>query len=149
MITDKQGREWLLQKLYDDGWRYCACRYNGELYLTNTMPMVDMESGYINIYSCNKFEYANCLKSIFSKTKRNEVLNIARELGIVDWSKVPVDTPIWVRDLDGGNWKKRYFALFEDGIVYAWESGATSWSVENKGRVVPWKYAKLAGDTDE
>lgn len=22
MITDKQGREWLLQKLYDDGWKY-------------------------------------------------------------------------------------------------------------------------------
>lgn len=84
MITDKQGREWLLQKLYDDGWRYCACRYNGELYLTNTMPMVDMESGYINIYSCNKFGYANCLKSIFPKIKRNEVLNIARELGFID-----------------------------------------------------------------
>lgn len=22
MINDKQGREWLLQKLYDDGWKY-------------------------------------------------------------------------------------------------------------------------------
>ena len=42
MITDKQGQEWVLQKFYDDGWRYCTCRYNGELYLTNTMPMVDM-----------------------------------------------------------------------------------------------------------
>ena len=22
MITDKQGREWLLQKVYDAGWRF-------------------------------------------------------------------------------------------------------------------------------
>ena len=45
MISDEQGKKWLLQKLYDDGWRYCTCRYNGELYLTNGIPMVDMESG--------------------------------------------------------------------------------------------------------
>lgn len=29
MISDEQGKKWLLQKLYDDGWRYCACRHVG------------------------------------------------------------------------------------------------------------------------
>lgn len=29
-------------------------------------------------------------------------------------------------------------------MIYAWESGLTSWSIENHERVVPWKYAKLA-----
>lgn len=149
MITDEQGREWLLQKLYDAGWRYCICRYNGELYLTNTMPMMDMESGYINIYSCNKFEYANCLKSIFPKMKGNEVLKIATELGVVDWSKVPVDTPILVKNHDGESWEKRYFAFFKDGNVYAWMCGTTSWTPDIVDGATDWKYAKLVGDINE
>nr|DAQ75444.1 MAG TPA: hypothetical protein [Caudoviricetes sp.] len=148
MITDKQGREWLLQKLYDDGWRYCACRYNGELYLTNTMPMVDMESGYINIYSCNKFEYANCLKSVFPKIKGNEVLNIAKELGFIDWSKVKVDTPILVSQ-NKVDWKPRYFARYTNGIVETWLCGCTSWSIDSANDTCIWKYAKLVGDSDE
>lgn len=149
MISDKQGKKWLLQKLYDDGWRYCICRYNGELYLTNTMPMMDMESGYINIYSCNKFIYANCLKSIFPKMKGNEVLKIATELGVVDWSKVPVDTPILVKNHDGGSWEKRYFAFFKDENVYAWMCGTTSWTADIVDGATDWKYAKLVGDSNE
>lgn len=148
MTSDELGKKWLLQKLYDDGWRYCACRYNGELYLTNTMPMVDMESGYINIYSCNKFEYANCLKSVFPKIKGNEVLNIAKELGFIDWSKVKVDTPILVSQ-NKVDWKPRYFARYTNGIVETWLCGCTSWSIDSANDTCSWKYAKLVGYTDE
>lgn len=148
MTSDELGKKWLLQKLYDDGWRYCACRYNGELYLTNTMPMVDMESGYINIYSCNKFEYANCLKSVFPKIKGNEVLNIAKELGFIDWSKVKVDTPILVSQ-NKVDWKPRYFVRYTNGIVETWLCGCTSWSIDSANDTCIWKYAKLVGDDDE
>ena len=144
MISDKQGKKWLLQKLYDDGWRYCICRYNGELYLTNTMPMMDMESGYINIYSCNKFIYANCLKSIFPKMKGNEVLKIATELGVVDWSKVPVDTPVIVWDKCPEISQRRYFAKFKHGQIFTWNEGATSWSAFSKDACTPWLNGKLA-----
>lgn len=61
------------------------------------------------------------------------------------WSKVPVDTPILVRDSQDEKWHRRYFAKFEDGIVYAWDDGRTSWS-SLSDEVVDWKYAKLAGD---
>ena len=120
----------------------------GELYLTNTMPMVDMESGYINIYSCNKFEYANCLKSVFPKIKGNEVLNIAKELGFIDWSKVKVDTPILVSQ-NKVDWKPRYFARYTNGIVETWLCGCTSWSIDSANDTCIWKYAKLVGDDDE
>lgn len=79
-------------------------------------------------------------------TDEPQCIDIAEYLEIVDWSKVAVDTPILVRDSNESKWTKRYFALFEEGLIYAWESGATSWSVENNRRVVLWKYAKLAGD---
>ena len=61
----------------------------------------------------------------------------------VDWSKVAVDTPILVRDFVGDEWARRYFAKYEDGIVYAWENGATSWSA-HRSNIACWKMAKLA-----
>ena len=59
----------------------------------------------------------------------------------VDWSKVAVDTPILVRDYKENEWIKRYFAKYEDNMVYAWDGGATSWSAD---RSIYWKMAKLA-----
>ena len=59
----------------------------------------------------------------------------------VDWSKVKIDTPILVGEGDG-DWVKRYFAEYKDGIVYAWCGGSTSWDANNM--MMSWKYAKLA-----
>ena len=62
----------------------------------------------------------------------------------VDWSKVEVDTPILVRDILKSEWIKRYFAKYENGRVYVWKEGKTSWSAVNELDVNSWKYAKLA-----
>ena len=64
----------------------------------------------------------------------------------VDWSKVEVDTPILVKAADNSKWKKRYFAKYENEIVYAWDNGKTSW---NKDYMTSWKYAKLVEDQKE
>lgn len=77
---------------------------------------------------------AIALEWLFSEYKEPEV----------DWSKVKVDTPILVRDYEGSEWIKRYFAKFADGKVYAWKYGATSWTANNEYAVRSWKYAKLA-----
>ena len=61
----------------------------------------------------------------------------------VDWSKVKVDTPIYVRCSDDEKWVPRYFAKFEDGRVYAWSDGTTSFTTPIAG-AVDWEYAKLA-----
>ena len=61
----------------------------------------------------------------------------------VDWSKVEVDTPILVRDNEG-SWFKRHFAKFENGKVYAWPDGYTSWTAYDNSYVSDWKHAKLA-----
>ena len=63
----------------------------------------------------------------------------------VDWSKVNVDTPILVGEGDG-DWVKRYFAEYKDGIVYAWREGSTSWGANNM--MMSWKYAKLVEDEE-
>lgn len=65
-----------------------------------------------------------------------------------DWSKVEVDTPILVRNDDYAttSWLRRYFAEYDDGVVYAWNCGCTSWS---ETVMTAWKYAKLAESEDE
>ena len=60
----------------------------------------------------------------------------------IDWSKVEVDTPILVRDYESQEWEARHFAKYEDGVIYTWDGGSTSWT--SKGNVTEWKYAKLA-----
>lgn len=61
----------------------------------------------------------------------------------VDWSKVPVDTPILVKEVNS-NWLKRHFAKYENGKVYAFVDGGTSWSSECQ--YLSWGYAKLANE---
>lgn len=65
----------------------------------------------------------------------------------VDWSKVPVDTKVYVRDSDSDPWKPRYFAKFEGGKIFTWTNGATSFSANNFDDVVWWIQGKLAEDT--
>lgn len=143
MITDKQGIEWLFQKLYDAGWRYIVADNYDNIYLTNEKPSMFDDVDEVRISSCEKAMGASAFKSILPKLNRNECISIAEELGIVDWSKVPVDTPILV-SLDDKLWLCRYFADFKNGIVYTWSNGATSWSVPRREHKDAWSFAKLA-----
>ena len=64
----------------------------------------------------------------------------------VDWSKVAVDTPILVKNYRAEIWKRRYFAKYENGTIYAWLEGTTSWSASgtDDDYMADWKMAKLA-----
>lgn len=64
----------------------------------------------------------------------------------VDWNKVEVNTPILVRDYEDVKWQKRHFAKYENGFVYAWDRGCTSYTGADK---IKWKYAKLEEDEEE
>lgn len=59
----------------------------------------------------------------------------------IDWSKVPIDTPILVKRSAEGTWLKRHFAKYEDEEVCAWDNGKTSYTIDSMSF---WPYAKLA-----
>ncbi len=62
----------------------------------------------------------------------------------VDWSKVPVDTPILVSN-NGTNWVRRHFAKVTSlGTIWVYSGGKTSWSVDTMNPIIGYKYAKLA-----
>lgn len=61
----------------------------------------------------------------------------------IDWSKVPVDTPVLVSN-NKEFWYNRYFAGVDDeGKPLVFSDGKTSWS-GGEYPVVSYKYAKLA-----
>lgn len=58
----------------------------------------------------------------------------------VDWTQVTVNTPLLVKDSDSEIWQRRYFAKYENGLVYAWIGGSTSWTETG---MKSWNFAKL------
>ncbi len=67
----------------------------------------------------------------------------------VDWTKVPVDTKILVRNSLDKKWDRRYFYRYEEstGRIYSFALGSTSWTA-NECDTVMWEYAQIA-DPDE
>lgn len=61
----------------------------------------------------------------------------------VDWSKIPVDTKIFVKNNKDSRWFRRHFAKYENGKVYAWGNEYTSDQTDD---CAWWSYAKLAED---
>lgn len=72
--------------------------------------------------------------------------NVIWERKEIDWTKVPVDTKVLVRDSKDGEWYKRYFAEYEDGRFYVFNNGGTSWSISGK---TSWGECKLAEEPKE
>ena len=64
----------------------------------------------------------------FCRDARKKWANSEYVEPFVDWSKVAVDTPILVTYSGIHSWVKRHFAKYENGRVYAWNHGTTSWS---------------------
>ena len=60
-----------------------------------------------------------------------------------DWSKVKVDTKVFVRSYDDFEWIPRYFAKFEDNRIYVWNNGRTSFTRRCEEDYIPYKEAKL------
>ncbi len=62
---------------------------------------------------------------------------------VFDWSKIPVDTKVLV-SRNGKDWHRRYFVKFKKGMVYCFDGGATSFSIEDGDcDITGWEYAKL------
>ena len=69
----------------------------------------------------------------------------------VDWSKVPVDTLVRVRDLGNQEWILRYFKGIDDSnpVVrfVTWADGKTS--VTSDGGYTHWAFCELVEDEDD
>jgi hypothetical protein len=107
-----------------------------------------------NICRCTDVGCNNC---IFAKTKTDDKRSCEKRIKewseqeyvepSVDWSKVPVDTKVFIRDSDSQPWRPRYFAKFENGKIYTWNDGRSSFTSLEPGATSWWNQGKLAEDT--
>ena len=102
------------------------------------------------VVSCWKLTCDNCLFSGCRNAPYPCDLNRIRWLVSeykepeIDWSKVPIDTPVLVSG-DGVNWERRYFVRKPAEAMFGvYSNGATSWSAD--GYVAWYRYAKLANE---
>ena len=86
------------------------------------------------VYDLNEYAFSSLR---FSTTSRELLWERKDE---VDWNKVEVDTKVLVRDRPYNEWLKRHFAKYEDGKVYVFNDGRTSWS--SRG-ITHWEETKL------
>lgn len=129
-MNDKQFTDELFRRMYDLGYRKAEIE-NGTVFFYKNRECISQWSNRVDIRS-------TCF------TEENQQIDIAEYLGIVDWSKVKVDTLILVKDDYDDKWEKAYFAKYEDEMIYAWSNGRTSFSARNKDDTFIWDRAKLA-----
>ena len=103
------------------------------------------------ICACGGMRCVNCLFYDYSNKKTCDEVALAwADAEYIepefDWTKVPVDTPILVKDLERKEWSRRYFSHYENGRVYAFAGGRTSWTAYDDWK--DWNYAKLAEEKE-
>ena len=113
LVKDKENEEWKK--------RHFAKYEFGRVHVWN--------NGSTSWSACHMYDYK------YAKLPENE------RKPEIDWTKIKVDTPILVRDSEDSKWLERYFAKYEDGLVYAWLGENTSYDTCNAAK---WKHAKLA-----
>ena len=111
--------------------------------MAGTDTAVDKDTG--KLMSCAKMACSQCKFDNEGMVCTEERLEWLNEEYIepepeTDWSKVEVDTPILVRVRKFDPWEVRYFAKYEDGKVWYWDNGRTSYTANN---VYDWGIAKL------
>lgn len=88
--------------------------------------------------------YRQCARS-YGILSQEQVDFIASYKPPVDWTKVKADTKVIVWD-DFHARRRRYFAKYEDGAIYTYDAGGTSWS--RPDQMIRWKYGRLAEDDE-
>ena len=130
-MNNKEFTDELFQRMYDYGYR--KAEIEGE-----TLFFFVDETKYLRAYSPCVPVKCTCFE------ERNQLIDVSEYLGVVDWTKVPVDTPVIVWDKCPEISQRRYFAKFKHGQIFTWNEGTTSWSAFSKDACTPWLNGKLA-----
>lgn len=123
-------------------------RGNGDEYCKfvkkNVLPnLTDCTNG-----ECNELHACGLCRDIFAFWLEEEYIEPPKPE--VDWSNVPVDTLVRVRDFESEEWILKYFKGIDEEApecrFVAWDDGATS--VTAYGNYTHWTFCELVEDED-
>ena len=112
---------------------------------SNKIAVVDGKPcicGNTMCHDCDFFNGSTCIK------KLNEWANSEYKELVIDWDKVPVDTPVLVWGTDDKHKRKRYYAGLNDGHYMVFNDGTTSWSSGPCKETSLWFNCELAREKD-
>lgn len=116
-MTNEQ--KWLLEQMHQEGYR--------------DIKIIGVYAYFVNpdfIENGGNFKVRDHTPRIpcrvLGLSPKTDKYSIASLLGIVEWEKVPVDTPIIANTVCGI--RRRYFAKYDGGKVWYFCNGMTSWS---------------------
>ena len=121
---------------------------NYDYYINEIMKDIGVDKKTGEIVNCPLNEKFDCKDCIFGDAKCLE--KDAKKVWLeseyepiieTDWSKVKIDTPIYVKSHWDDEWMPSYFAGYLNGDIYAWSDGKASFTTVLKRR---WNHAKLA-----
>ena len=110
------------------------------------LALKDGKVANCQITDCMTCSFSSYNDGVCCSVKRKNWANSEYE-EYVDWSKVPVDTKILVRDNENLPWSPRHFSRIEQGRVYTFSYGRTSFT--SRGKECCWRYAKLYKEEEE
>lgn len=120
-----------------------TCRFVKDNVIPRFVPKENVRQnpcGFLTCGTCSKM-FAFWLDEEYEEPQKPEV----------DWSKVPVDTLVRVRDYENVDWYLRYFKGVDESNpeekYEAWTNGTTSKTSNDK--YVHWKYCELVEVEDE
>lgn len=110
--------------------------------LAAVVAVVDGKPEPCETASCKRCLFLGSCRKHEHKKEVIDWLNAEYQEPPVDWSKVPIDTPV-LASWDGERWYHRYFSGVRDGKPETYDSGATLWSADDN-RTCAWNYMRLA-----
>ena len=115
----KNEQKWLLQEMYNEGYRDIKIEGVYAFFVNPTF----IENGG-NFKVRDHTPRIPC--KVLGLNPNIRKYSIASLLDIVEWEKVPIDTPVIAKTAFGK--MKLYFYKYENGRVYCFMNGKTSWS---------------------
>lgn len=139
-----KNREKFRDEILNSVFRGNNCEAYCEFVKKNVLPnLTDCTNG-----ECDELHACGLCRDIFAFWLDEEYKEPLKPE--VDWSNVPVDTLVRVRDRENQEWGLRYFKGIDENQLRrryeAWESGATSKTAN--GKYLCWKYCELVEDED-
>lgn len=123
MTKEEKYAKEILKIVKESGWHPAVLKSNGK-------PV-----------NCTGFPCKDCLLKGCGSCNKAYRKWCEQEYVEFDWSKVPVDTPIWVWDGDGSK-VIRHFAAYKNECVMAFPDGCTSLSLGEFDSLTPWEHGE-------
>ncbi len=92
---------------------------------------------------------ARCIGTIYAE----ECIELVRKWSEehpreIDWTKVPIDTKVEVRDYESYDWETRYYCSFLPASDSKYACFAYHQRQENAEQIIEWRYCRLHPDTE-